>query len=113
MAATRRLTGMGHGNAHDITKVKCIIAALAQDWQWSELLQAEEAIVDKSILPARINHDFSVMKAKVKYLEDTCRVLVLEATCGKSRIRDLSQAVGSTVPVMKQFLPLQDVYRRN
>ncbi|KAN0095132.1 hypothetical protein V8E51_015843 [Hyaloscypha variabilis] len=33
------------------------------------------------------------MKAKAEYLKDTCNVLLLEAACAKSRIRDLSQAI--------------------
>jgi hypothetical protein len=113
VAATRRLTGMGHGTAHDMVKVNCILLALEQASKWSHSIESRRETTEKSNLQNNSDLDFTVMKAKAEYLKDTCNVLLLEAACAKSRIRDLSQAVRSHCPICLKSCSKENAYRRN
>jgi hypothetical protein len=93
VSTTRRLNFIGCGLSFDLVRIKCILLAFEQITHW-RLSLASSRSYDHDSKDQSINNDSCViLTSRVEYLENTCRVLILEAESEQSRVHALSQAV--------------------
>jgi hypothetical protein len=93
VGATRLLTCIGHGNAANIVKTQCILLGLGQASSWLRSIELAKKMDCNTTSDFRSDRDATIFEARIDYLRNTCKVLLLEAEREKCRMQDMSQTV--------------------